>query len=223
MQSPLKILFIDDHTGLLEGVSSVLKAKEPLLEFYLASDTQSALSLLSMNSEIKLAIVDLNLDGEDGFKVISLLKAIRKDLKIIVYSMYTDLFHIKSALKEEVQGYVSKKSRTEELLHAILSVSDGSNFFGRETVPVIEKLVSQKVPREDIETQMLFLNYKSLSQSEKEVFELLAQKKGIEEIAKFIQKSAKTILNKRTIICQKLALRDRLDIVEAAKTLGVIG
>ena len=167
-------------------------------------------------------MADLNIDGEDGIKAISILRKIR-EVPCSIYSMYSDLFHVKAALAANVQGYVSKKSSTEELLRAIHTVAEGRSFYCTETMKTITKLLYDKSPAEPSETQMLFLNYKSLSRSEKELFELLAEKKSIAEIASALGKSEKTILNKRTIICQKLLLHDRLDIVDAAKTLGVIG
>ena len=67
-----------------------------------------------------------------------------------------------------------------------------------------------------------FANYKSLSRSEKEVFELLAQKKDVAEIAEALGKKEKTVANLRSLVYQKLDIHDRLDLIEFAKQLGVI-
>ena len=61
-----------------------------------------------------------------------------------------------------------------------------------------------------------------LSKSEQQLFELLAKKIELKEISEIIGKKEKTVLNKRTIIYQKLGLSDRLDLIEAARKLGVI-
>lgn len=138
--------------------------------------------------------------------------------------MYADLFHIKAALDTDVQGYVSKKSPLSELSSAILSVAGGGTYFCRESATVVRRAVTDKEAAKSVPTEMeaLFQNYRELSKSEKELFLLLAQRKDIAEIAQSIGKSEKTVLNKRTILRQKLCLRDRLDLVEAARMLGVI-
>lgn len=84
MQSQLQILFIDDHAGILEGISSSLMQKDGRLRFCLAENTAGAVRLLRKKAEIALAIVDLSLGGEDGLETVSALKTIRPGLSVIV-------------------------------------------------------------------------------------------------------------------------------------------
>ena len=223
MQSPLEILFIDDHPGLLEGISSLISQKAPQLHFSLADSTKKAFSILQNTPSISVLIVDLNLDGEDGLSSVSSLRTLKASLPVIVYTMYSDLFHIKSALKANVQGYVTKNSSVQELISAILTVSGGGSFFCSEVTSLLKPVIATPNEKGDMsETEMLFINYKELSKSEKALFVLLAEKKDTAQIACEIGKSEKTVLNKRTAIYQKLNIRDRLELVEAARILGVI-
>ena len=75
---------------------------------------------------------------------------------------------------------------------------------------------------EENNSDLLYANYKTLTEIEQKVFQLLAQRKEIEEIADILGKKEKTILNKRSIIYQKLGIIDRLDLLEKAKLLGII-
>ena len=70
LQSQLKVLFIDDHSGLRDSLSYLLEHKNPSLKFYLAGDSQKACICLKSNPDIEIAMVDLNLDEEDGLDVI---------------------------------------------------------------------------------------------------------------------------------------------------------
>ena len=63
MQSQLKILFVDDHVGLRDGMTQMLKNKDSSFDFVCASDYESALETLKENLGIKIVILDLNLDG----------------------------------------------------------------------------------------------------------------------------------------------------------------
>ena len=68
----------------------------------------------------------------------------------------------------------------------------------------------------------LFDNYKSLSKKEREVFILLSQDMHVADIAKKLGKSEKTVINQRTEVYSKLDIKDRHDLFEKAKLLGLI-
>ena len=67
----------------------------------------------------------------------------------------------------------------------------------------------------------LFDNYKSLSKKEREVFILLSQDMHVADIAKKLGKSEKTVINQRTEVYSKLDIKDRHDLLEKAKLLGL--
>lgn len=60
------------------------------------------------------------------------------------------------------------------------------------------------------------------SKKEQEVFSLLAQKKDVDEIADILNKSVKTVQNQKSNIYQKMNVKDRLELLETAKNLGII-
>ena len=220
MQSELSILFLDDHPGLRDGTALILSQKNPKLKFFCAGTTDEAVELLRSHAEISIALVDLNLEGENGLDSVKKLREIQTGLKIIIYTMYADSFHVKNALKSSIQGYVTKNTSVTELLHAISAVENGGTYFCTAASRIVNSLLFPETAYD--EEAELFANYKMLSKSEQQLFELLAKKIELKEISEIIGKKEKTILNKRTIIYQKLGLSDRLDLIEAARKLGVI-
>ena len=231
MQSQLKILFIDDHSGLRDSLSFLLEKKNPLFKFYLASDLERAEVCLKSNPEICIAIVDLNLNGEDGLALVEPLRKIKPELKIIIYTMYNDPIHIKNSLQKDIQGFITKDLDVAEIERAILCVNDGNLFYCKEAKAILRELIQNKTGSgggfysgadENKKTEVLFKNYQMLTVKEQEVFALLAQKKDVDEIAEVLNKSVKTIQNKKSLIYQKMNVKDRLELVEAARLLGVI-
>lgn len=220
MQSELSILFLDDHPGLRDGTALILSQKNPKLKFFCAGTTDEAVELLHSHTEILIALVDLNLEGENGLDSVKKLREIQTGLKIIIYTMYADSFHVKNALKSSIQGYVTKNTSVTELLHAISAVENDGTYFCTAASRIVNSLLFPETAYD--EEAELFANYKMLSKSEQQLFELLAKKIELKEISEIIGKKEKTILNKRTIIYQKLGLSDRLDLIEAARKLGVI-
>lgn len=228
MQSRLKILFLDDHEGLRDGIGFLLSKENENLDFCYASNIEESISVLQENPDIALAIIDLNLDGEDGLKSIEQLRKINENLPVIIFTMYSDPIHIENALKADIQGYITKNSKTEDLLKAIELVAAGSNFYNAAASKILQTMISGHSKKTDInenknnkDSASLFVKYKALTKSEQQVFYLLAQKKEPEEIAKILGKSAKTVINQRSIIYQKLNISDRLDLIEYAQKLGL--
>ena len=115
MQSALKIVFIDDHEGIRDGLGQMLTQKNAVLSFVYASNSVQALELSELNPDIQVAVIDINLDGENGLLLVSNLRRTIPDIKIIVYTMYSDALHIELALKTGIEGYVTKDSKMDEL------------------------------------------------------------------------------------------------------------
>lgn len=222
MHSPLKILFVDDHVGLRDGMMYMLKTKNPRLEITGASDTAEAVGILKSGTEIGIVILDMNLDGENSLNAVPKLREAKPDVKILVYTMYNDEFHIKQALLAEVQGFVTKETPIEELEKAVVAVAEGNSYFGSAAEKVRQTLFpgKQNYNAAD-EKSYLFECHDSIGKKEREIFILLAQRLEVSEIAQKLGKSEKTILNQRTAVYTKLGIKDRLELFEKAKLLGL--
>lgn len=226
MQSQLKILFVDDHSGLRDGISFLLSKENQNLKFYNASTKEEAVEILNNNSDIKNAILDININGESGLNFIDDFRKIVPQLNIIIYTMYSDMLHIEASLKKNIQGYITKDCEVREIEKAIEFVSDGSMYYNKAAKEVMQSLISKNkgsnTDYEELRVQELFENYKTFTPKEQEVFLLLAQEKSTSEIAKLLGKSEKTVINQKSIIYQKLGIKDRLELLRASRKLGVI-
>ena len=223
MQSQLKILFIDDHVGLRDSLSISLQKMNPLFKFYLAADMEKALVCLKSNKDIEIAIVDLNLNGQDGLALVDQLRQVNPQIKIIIYTMYNDPMHIQKSLEKNIQGFITKELDLEEIEKALLVVKDGDFFYCKDAQKIMTQIICKNTSTSAGGfNESVFKNYQTLTTKEQEVFELLAQKLDDQEIAAKLNKSLKTIQNKKSLIYSKMKLKDRLELVEAAKFLGVI-
>lgn len=226
LPSPFKILFIDDHAGLRDGISMILSKKNDSYCFMNTDKKSDALKILSENPDIQLAIVDINLSGENGLDLIPSFRKIIPELKIIVFTMFDDLLHVENALKKNIQGYVTKDASIDDIDEAIKCVSEGKLYYNKVATGMMHTMLNEdsSALQNSDEMQMndLFERYKSLTKKEQEVFMYLAQEKDIYEIADLLGKSEKTVTNQKSIIYQKMNIADRLDVLRMAKKLGVI-
>ena len=225
LQSQLKILFLDDHAGLRDSLGTFLSNKNPAIQFYYAGNKDEALKILTENPDIKNAIVDINLNGINGLDLISTFRNQTPNLNVIVYSMFADVLHIEQALQKNIQGFISKDASLDEVEKAIISVASGSIFYNKTTRDILVSMFRTGKEDSDYKDSVYteaFDNYRTLTQREKNLFELLAQQKEIPEIAEILGKAEKTINNQTSIIYQKLNIHNRLELLKIAKTLGVI-
>lgn len=224
MQSQLKILFVDDHVGLRDGMTQMLKNKDSSFDFVCASDYESALETLKENRGIKIVILDLNLDGRSGVELIPELKKLSSDISILIYTMFNDVIHVENSLLNGVQGYITKDATIDELATAIITVANGNSYYNKAATELMQSLLVKQGREHDITNDLsyLFDNYKSLSKKEREVFILLSQDMHVADIAKKLGKSEKTVINQRTEVYSKLDIKDRHDLLEKAKLLGLI-
>ena len=189
-----------------------------------ASDYESALETLKENRGIKIVILDLNLDGRSGLELIPELKKLSPDIAILIYTMFNDVIHVENSLLNGVQGYITKDATIDELASAITTVANGNSYFNKAATELMQSLLTKRGREHDITNDLsyLFDNYKSLSKKEREVFILLSQDMHVADIAKKLGKSEKTVINQRTEVYSKLDIKDRHDLLEKAKLLGLI-
>lgn len=224
MQSQLKILFIDDHVGLRDGMIQMLKNKDSSFDFISASDYESAVEALKEERGIKIVILDLNLDGRSGLELIPELKKLSPDISILIYTMFNDVIHVENSLLNGVNGYITKDATIDELATAITTVAKGNSYFNKTATEMMQSMLNNHGHAHNITNDLsyLFDNYKSLSKKEREVFILLSQDMHVADIAKKLGKSEKTVINQRTEVYSKLDIKDRHDFLEKAKLLGLI-
>ena len=174
MQSQLKILFVDDHSGLRDGISFLLSKENANLQFYNASTKEDALEILRNNSDIKNAILDININGESGLNFIDDFRMLVPQLNIIIYTMYSDMLHIEAAIKKNIQGYITKDCEVREIEKAIEFVSGGSMYYNKAAKEVMQSMLfknnNPKADYEELRVQELFENYKTFTPKEQEVF-----------------------------------------------------
>lgn len=224
MQSQLKILFVDDHVGLRDGMIQMLKNKDSSFDFIGASDYESAIETLKEKRDIKIVILDLNLDGRSGLELIPEMKKLKAEISILIYTMFNDVIHVENSLLNGVNGYITKDATIDELAAAITTVSKGNSYFNKAATEMMQSMLNNHGRTHNITNDLsyLFDNYKSLSKKEREVFILLSQDMHVADIAKKLGKSEKTVINQRTEVYSKLDIKDRHDLLEKAKLLGLI-
>lgn len=116
--SKVRLFLVDDEPQVRRGVEILLGARAGLELCGSAESVAAALQLIPQR-EPDLVLVDLALKGDDGFELIRRLRQLRPRLKLLVFSMHNEPFHVLQAFEAGAHGYVPKDEGPERLLEAI--------------------------------------------------------------------------------------------------------
>mgnify|MGYP005825781275 CR=1 FL=1 len=119
-----KILIVDDHPIVREGLSLLISGSDDLVVCGEAEDIPSALRLAEQTAP-DLVVVDISLKGGNGIDLIKRIKSRWPSVRVLVSSMHGDALYAERAVRAGASGYVNKQEATRTILDAIRTVLDG--------------------------------------------------------------------------------------------------
>jgi DNA-binding NarL/FixJ family response regulator len=131
MAQKTRVLLVEDHARVCEGLATLIDSQEDLVVCGQASSLQGGVRAAARLGP-DLAIVDLGLGKESGLQLIGLLQRQRPGLPILVLSMHEEGLLALPALQAGARGFVSKYQAAAELLQAIRQVSAGAIYLSPE-------------------------------------------------------------------------------------------
>ena len=206
MDEEVRILIVDDHPIVREGLSSIINLEADLVVCGEAGDGESALDAIE-DSKPDLVLLDLSLPAISGFELIRRIKKRKARLPILVVSMHDEIFNAERALRAGAVGYLMKAEATEHVILAIRRVLGGDVYVSEKMVSrMISRLVAGDVTAEASPVERL-------SDREFEVFELIGRGDATRRIAEELHLSVKTIETHRANIKHKLGLKDATELL----------
>lgn len=201
-----RILIVDDHEIVREGLRRIFDERASEVTFGQASTVAEALTL-AREHEWDIAVVDLSLGSRSGLEVLKDLKQLRPKLPVLILSMHSEEQYARRALKGRAAGYITKDSSPAEIFEAINRVIAG----GRYISPSLGERLAV-----DLEKGSDLPPHEILSDREFEVMKLIASGKTGTEIADLLGLSAKTISTYRTRVLEKLGLKNSAELTHYA-------
>jgi DNA-binding NarL/FixJ family response regulator len=211
----IKILLVDDHAIVRQGLHSLLE-KEPDIEVVgEAEDGRKALELVSklMPDVVVMDITMPNLNGVDATRQI--MHEFPK-VKVIALSMHSDRTFVVSMLKAGASGYVLKECLSDELVEAIRTVAGDGWYISRRITGVVMGDYVNRL----LETTKSPLDV--LTDRARQVLQLVAEGKSTKEIAILLHVTAKAIEATRRKIMEKLDVHSIPELVVKSIQWGLI-
>jgi len=204
-----KVIVVDDHPLLREGVSRRIDEENDLHVCAEAASADEALRLVR-ETHPDIAIVDLSLEKSDGMTLIKEMKSEFPQLPVLVLSMHDEVLYGERAIHAGAKGYVMKQAAPTVLIQAIRQVLHGKPFLSTDlTNRILSRLGTTRESTETLPVELL-------SDRELEIFELIGEGYGTREIAQQLGLSEKTIASHRENIKRKFNVRSSSELARHA-------
>ena len=203
MSGKLKILVVDDHQILIDGIIELLTKHDEYSVIGMANEAKTALEFVKKYA-LDFVIADINLPGMKGTELIHEIKQYNPDIKTIALSMHEEKHIIKDALKAGADGYVLKRSTKDELLDAIKKITHGEVFVSA----AVTKMMVDEIRNPSIENL--------LSEREREIIRLIVKEKTTRQIAEELFISEKTVETHKTNIFRKTSTSSAVGLTKFA-------
>jgi two-component system nitrate/nitrite response regulator NarL len=193
----VKIVVIDNHPVIRQGLISILNNEKNIEEIKEASNIEEAMSIIT-KEDIEIAIIDLRLGTEDGLAIVSRAKAMYLKTKFIVLTEVMLEKDFKRGEQLGVEGYLLKEAFIEDIVYAIRVIMRGKRYYYSELLKYDEHFNDSVINK--------------LTDREKDVLNEIKKGLSNEEIANKLRISEHTVKKHVSSILTKLNLNNRTQI-----------
>ena len=208
----VRILIVDDHTIVREGLKRIL-ADAP--ELQVAGEAASGTEAIQLVRESRwdVMLLDISLPGANGLEVLRAVKEHDAKLQVLVLTMYPEDQYALRMLKAGAAGYLTKEGAPAQLVTAIRKVAGGGKYI---SAAVAEKLAWE------LERKKQSATHEDLSNREFEILRLIASGKTVSQIAHDLHLSVKTVSTYRMRLLTKLHMKSNAELTHYAIKGGLV-
>lgn len=212
----IKLLIVDDHTIVREGLRSLLELAG---DMEIAGEASNGREGLEQVEKIhpNVVLIDIAMPIMGGLEAIRRIRKKFPEIKILVLTQYDDKEHVFPAIQAGANGFISKAAASSELTAGIRAVFSGGSYLS----PSIAKLFVEDYKHEAA-ARVRCDPYEQLTDRERDVLILVAEGHTTQEIADTLVISPKTVEGHKRNLMVKLDITNRIDLVKYAVRRGLI-
>ena len=203
----IRVLLVDDHAILREGLRALLSCYE---DVQVVGDASNGVIALQKVEELEpdVVIMDIAMPVMDGLESTKRIRQKYPKVRVLILTQYQDKEYVLPLLQEGAAGFVLKQAMGTDLINAIRTVASGSSFL----YPAITTVALEEIrhPSKDQSPN------DSLTPREREILRYIVDGKTNQQIAIILSLSAKTVDWHRTNLMGKLGIHSVADLVRHA-------
>lgn len=196
----IKIMLVDDHEMVREGIKQLIEFDKDIQVISQASNGEECLKQLRVELP-DIILLDVNMVGMNGIDVLKEIRKNRIPVKVAMLTVHNEIEYLVSLVDIGVEGYILKDSSSAELVRAIKHIYQGETYIQPDLIPALNsRLIHRDEDKEKIE---------ALTKRELEVLKLVAKGHFNKEIAIQLDISERTVKNHISSIFRKIDVSDR--------------
>ena len=210
-----QVIVVDDHKLFRQGLKTAFRYE--YADICLAGEAENGAELFRMltSTPADLVLLDINLPDVGGADIAGRLRNDYPNLKILAVSAENTSETIESMIEAGIDGFISKqKGDTDELVEAIRTIMNGSEYFGRDIASILYGVYVSKKKTTEISNEF--------TEREREIILLCRDGLLVKEIAARLNVSVNTIMTHKKRIFLKLGINNTMEMVQYALKRGII-
>lgn len=212
----IRILLADDQRLMCDGIKSMLEIDSGFEITGMAYDGCEAIDMVNALKP-DLVLLDIRMPKMDGVAVVSHIKKVHREIKVIMLTTFNDEEYIMDAMANGADGYLTKDINAQDLVRAVHNALDGQLVMPSAVENLKRGLMRIKA-RKDTEVKLKSINF---SAREIEIAQMLTDGFNNSQIATALYLSEGTVRNYISYIYEKLEINDRTMAVLKLKGLGL--
>lgn len=200
----IKVLLVDDHAIMRDGLKEILASVEGFELVGEAANGNDALAELS-RKQADMIVMDMSMPGISGISLIEQIKSRYPALSVLVLTMLDDPQIALRTLKSGANGYITKDRPAVELIAALRKVASGGRY--------VDASLTERMLFDEVREGM---PHDKLSSREMEVFRMLVQGNSLNEIAEQLFISSKTVSAHKAQMLRKMGVKNMAELIRYA-------
>jgi len=209
----IKVLIVDDHQIVREGMMHIIKDEDDIELMGSVGSGKEALDFIR-GTQPDVLITDLSMPNMSGIELTVQITRLYPDIKVLILSMFSNEEYIVSAIQAGAHGYLTKQDSTTEIfLEAIRTLASGDEFYSRSISKIVLKSFVNKVKHANMSD---VVKKQQLTSREKEILKLYVEGCTNSEIAEKLSLSIFTVKAHKSNIMQKYNFKSTVEMIKFA-------
>ena len=207
-----KVLLVDDHKIVREGLRALLEGEG---DFEVVGEAGDGLEAIGLVSDLRpdIVVMDISMPGMDGVEATRRIRAGEPEVKVVALSIHAEKQFVAGMIRAGAWGYLLKTEAARDLVQAIRTVRAGRRYVSPQLIePSVEDYVQRLIDEGEPPV---------LTRREREVVRLIAEGKTNRQIGDELNVSEKTVDNHRQHIMTKLDLHNTAELTRYAIKEGI--
>ncbi len=214
MTEKIRVLVVDDHAIVRQGVTMVLETDAELEVVAEAASGEEAIEAVR-ELQPDVVVMDVGMPGLSGFEATRRIRESHPDVNVLALTVHDDEAYVFQMLQAGAVGYVLKRAGAQDVIRAVKAAHRGEALLHPTVANLLIRDYLARAERGEAAVD-------EISDREREILKLIAEGRTSKEIAEMLYLSVKTVQAHRANLMRKLGLHDRVELVKYAIRKGLI-